>query len=192
MLRNGALEANARVAQSRASCGRKGADQLPARGLLGAVHMVRVGNKRKHARYDGSGLWARVKIDGVFSEAHVENVSLGGALLGLRFACPTGKNVLLDLRGVQRDLRLVGRVIGVLPARSRKTTTLTGARVRFNAPGERTLDQLDALIRRLPVTHLRSAAPTFHELKLADTTTDDDDEVDFEIVHDTDEPTVPM
>lgn len=102
--------------------------------------------KRKHPRHTGGGLWARVKIDGVLSEAHIENVSLGGALLGLRFPCAAGKTVLLELRGAQRDLRLIGRVVGAGTRRS----SLAAARVRFNAPSASTMEQLSSLIRSLP------------------------------------------
>lgn len=103
-------------------------------------------DKRKHPRHDGTGLWARVKIDGVLSEAHIENVSIGGALLGLRFPCATGKSVLLELRGAQRDLRIVGRVVGTGTRRK----SLAAARVRFSPPSKTTVEQLASLLRCLP------------------------------------------
>lgn len=138
--------------------------------------MVRVSNKRKHPRYDGSGIWARVKIDGVLTEAQIDNVSLGGALLGLRYFTPIGKNVLLDIRAAQRDLRLVGRVVGTIPrGRQRSLHALHGARVRFNTPSKSTEDALFALIRGMPADTTCGRSRTdpeafeFHELKLDDT-----------------------
>src|SRR5438105_4440041 len=114
--------------------------------------MRRASEKRKHPRFDGSNLWARVKVDGIVTEAELENVSLGGARLRVSKAssraCVPERNVIIELRGAQSDLRLVGRVVGVVqPARGE---TKPAARVRFNPSSQRHLDQLQAMIRGLP------------------------------------------
>lgn len=164
--------------------------------------MVRVTNKRKHARYDGSGLWARLKVEGEFCEAQLENVSLGGALVTTRWSCAAGRNVLLELRGAQRDVSLVGRVIAVVP--KGKGRTRPAARIKFNPSSRRNSDQLFALIRGLPGDDRLAMRPTdpeafeFHELKFADpddfeiVVALDDDERTARRPTATDEPTVRM
>jgi hypothetical protein len=127
--------------------------------------MRRVAEKRRHPRFDGKGIWARLKVDGALGEAVVQNVSLGGALVHTRSRCEAGKNVMLELRGAQRDLRLVGRIVGVARSGS--------ARIRFNPSSQRHAEELDALIRGLPADSTFSSCATdpeafeFHEVKLA-------------------------
>lgn len=147
--------------------------------------MRRVSDKRRHPRFDGVGLWARVKMDGELCEAVIENISLGGALVGLRTVSPTSRNLLVELRGAQRDLRLVGRIVGVEP-RSRHREN-PAARVRFNPSSTTSLDQLYALIRGLPKESSFSSSPTdpeafeFHQVKLRER----DDDFDIDVVEDT-------
>ncbi len=150
--------------------------------------MRRASEKRRHPRYEGSGLWARIKIDGAVTPAEVENVSLGGALVVMNRLCPPGKNVMLEVRGAQRDLRLVGRVIGFVPKGPGRSKP--AARVQFNPSSQRHTEQLYALIRGLPsdVATFSSRftdpeAFEFHEVKLAlaDTFDIDVEEPEYEL-----------
>lgn len=167
-----------------------------ARAVLTAPPMRRASEKRRHPRYDGSGLWARLKIDGAITPAELENVSLGGALVAMNRLCPPGKNVMLELRGSQKDLRVVGRVVGFLPkGKGRRTPA---ARVCFNASSQRHTEQLYALIRGLPADcQTFSSCMTdpeafeFHEIKLQldDTFDIDVDEPEYELSQVADERT---
>jgi hypothetical protein len=89
-------------------------------------------DKRRHRRVAGAGLSARVRFDGVGAQTVVvENVSMGGALLGVPQVLAPGKNLLVELiRDCGQVVRLVGRVIACTPpVRGRSCAR---ARVRFN------------------------------------------------------------
>lgn len=158
--------------------------------------MRRASEKRRHPRFDGSGLWARVTVSGSIAEAQIENVSLGGALVGMSRLCEPGRNIMIEVRGAQRDLRLVGRVVGYLP--KGRGRSKPAARVRFNPSSQRHIDQLHALIRGLPgdadtfsSTMTDPEAFEFHEIKfeLAETFDIDVQEPEYELCDVADERT---
>ena len=73
--------------------------------------MRRASEKRRHPRFVGTRIWARLKVEGEIAEAVIENVSLGGALVRLSRECEPGKNVILQAVGLSPDVRVaIGRV----------------------------------------------------------------------------------
>lgn len=112
--------------------------------MLWVQGMRRRRDLRRHPRFDGAALTARLKVDGrVHLQAVVENLSLGGACVRLSPPCSPGKNVLLEVkRGSGRGLRLVGRVVAEA-ARGR------GVRIRFNPASAASTAELHALLRGL-------------------------------------------
>jgi hypothetical protein len=144
-------------------------------------------DKRRHPRFEAAGLDVRLKVDGALvHDAVVENLSLGGALVGLHKVCGEGKNVLLEVG----ELKLVARVVAVLPrGHGRSQPAL---RLRFNPAAPGCTEKLYALIRDLPAEGTFAAAPTeayeFHPRMLDE----DDDDLTIDLVEEVldDAPTV--
>jgi len=147
-------------------------------------------DQRRHPRFDGATLKARLRVDGEDTNAVIENVSLGGALVAALDECAVGKNVLLELEG----LRLVGRVIGAME-RGR-------LRIRFNPTSPICTSKLYSLINELSGNDISPQPTQLHPVAVSSTarteafefhTIDlDDDEVELDLVEvvQDDEPTV--
>jgi hypothetical protein len=106
-------------------------------------------DKRRHRRVAGAGLNARVRFDGAAHQpAVLENVSLGGALLGLAQPLAPGKNLVVELlRESGQVVRLVGRVIACTPPGRGRSCAST--RVRFNPLTPAATERLYELISDL-------------------------------------------
>src|SRR5438270_11506298 len=126
--------------------------------------MRRSADKRRHARVDGGGLRAHLKIDGELKPSiRVENLSLGGALLAAEPKIESGKNVLVELlRGNAPAIWLVGRVVA---------TAAKGVRIRFNPLNAASTNELYELIDGLSLgaiaaTPIETALPDFHSIEI--------------------------
>src|SRR6185436_19333530 len=93
--------------------------------------------KRRHPRFFGSDLFARLKQQDVT----IENISLGGALLDLPNPPRAGEAVMLELWFEGHALNLPGKVVRSEAHR---------ARIRFNAASACSAAELYALVRSLP------------------------------------------
>jgi hypothetical protein len=112
--------------------------------------MLSCADQRRHSRFDGSQLSALLTFDGAaHPEAHIENVSMGGALVTLVCAPPASKRVQLALWRMGRHaLKLAGRVLGVVPARPGHPEPRL--RIGFLRASLEVTAQLYAMIRDLP------------------------------------------
>jgi Tfp pilus assembly protein PilZ len=110
--------------------------------------LARRSDKRRHPRYDGTPLHVRLKIEGrTHPEAMLENISVGGALVMVDDACAPGKNVLLELRDAKDHVKVVARVVEILPKNRRRE--VPAMRLRFQGSSDATTAKLRRVIRRL-------------------------------------------
>src|SRR5689334_25447988 len=93
--------------------------------------------KRRHPRFFGSDLFARVRSHAVT----VENISLGGALLDLPNPPRAGQTVMLELWFEGHVLELPAKVVRAEPHR---------AHIRFSGASAGSAADLYALVRSLP------------------------------------------
>jgi hypothetical protein len=109
-------------------------------------------NRRKHPRVEGEGITGHVKHEGdLLLAMPIENISLGGMLLRCERALPVGNQVFLEVaRPGMKSLKLVGRVLSVVPLKKKKGIEGTyGLSIRFNPMGEEATTRLQDLVTSL-------------------------------------------
>jgi hypothetical protein len=150
--------------------------------MLFAGAMLANSEQRRHSRFDGARLSALLTFDGAaHPEAHIVNVSLGGALVTLACAPPARKQVQLALwRMGRRALKHVGRIVAVVPPC--EGHPLPGVRIVFNATSVGVNAQLYDMIRDLPFEIGERDI-----LRAAHSAPGDDDEPIFDLVDVVDE-----